>query len=59
MCLTVDGQVLWYLYEKKDGKLGFYIGLRRLNAWTVRDAYSLPQIEKMLDCLNGTVCFTS
>ena len=25
----------------------------------MRDAYSLPQIDKSLDCLNGTCIFTS
>ena len=40
-------------------KLKFYIDLRRLNARMVKDAYSLPQINETLDCLNGTVWFTS
>ena len=33
--------------------------VRRLNAKTVRDAYSLPLIEESLDCLNGTCFFKS
>ena len=37
----------------------FYINLRRLNAQTIKDVYSLPQIEETLDCLNDTVWFTS
>ena len=44
---------------KKDGKLRFSIDLRRLNAWILRDAYSLPWIDETLDCLNSTVWFTS
>ena len=47
------------LVWKKDGKLQFCIDLRRLNAQTIKDAYSLPWIEEMLDCLNGTVWFIS
>ena len=42
------------LVWKKDGKLRFCIDLRRLNAQVGKDAYSLSQIDKMLDCLNGT-----
>ena len=47
------------LEHKKDGKLRFCIDLRRLNAQTIKDTHSLPQIEKMLDCLNGAEWFTS
>ena len=47
------------LVWKKDGKLRFCIGLRILNALMVKDFYSLPGIDEMLDCLNGTVWFTS
>ena len=41
------------LVQKKDGKLRFCIDLRRLNAWTIKDAHSLPWIKEMLDYLNG------
>ena len=47
------------LVRKKDGSLRFCINLRKLNSHTVRDAYSLPQIEESLDCLNGACIFTS
>ena len=47
------------LVRKKDGSLSFCIDLRKLNARTVKDAYSLPRIEKTLDCLNGAQWFTS
>ena len=33
------------LVRKKDGALRFCIDLCRLNARTVKDAYSLPRIE--------------
>ena len=42
---------------KKDGKLWFCIDLRKLNADTIKDLYSLPHIEDTLDSLNGAVWF--
>ena len=45
--------------RKKDGSLHFCIDLRRLNAQTIKDAYSLPHIDKTLDCLDGAIIFTS
>ena len=47
------------LVRKKDGSLRFCIDLRKLNARTVKDAYSLPRIDETLDCLNGAQWFTS
>ena len=47
------------LVWNKNGKLRFCIDLKRLNAQMVKDAYDLPQIDEMLDCLNGMVWFTS
>ena len=47
------------LVSKKDGSLRFCIDLRKLNARTVEDAYSLPRIEDALDSLNGACIFTS
>ena len=44
---------------KKDGSLRFCINLRKLNARTVKDAYSLLHIEDALDSLNGACIFTS
>ena len=44
---------------KKDGSLRFCIDLRKLNARTIKDAYSLPRIEESLDYLNGSCIFTS
>ena len=41
------------LVRKKDGRLRFCIDLRRLNNRTVKDAYSLPKIESILDSLLG------
>ena len=37
----------------------FCIDLRKLNAATIKDAHSLPQIEEALHCLNGAEWFTS
>ena len=47
------------LVKKKDGSMRFCIDLRKLNARTVKDSYSLPRIEETLDCLRGSKLFTS
>ena len=47
------------LVWKKDRSLCFCINLHKLNARTVKDAYSLPWIEESLDCQNGSCIFTS
>ena len=47
------------LVWKKDGSLRFCINLRKQNNWTVKDAYSLPQIYETLDSLQGSQWFSS
>ena len=47
------------LVRKKDRSLRFCIDLRKLNARTIKDAYSLPRIKESLDCLDGACIFTS
>ena len=47
------------LVRKRDGSLRFCIDLRKLNAHTIKDAYSLPRIDETLDCLGGAMIFTS
>ena len=47
------------LVQKNDGKLRFCIDLWKLNARTIEDVYSLPRIDKTLDCLNGAEWFSS
>ena len=44
---------------KKDGKLRYCIDLQKLNTRMIKDAYSLPQIDETLDCLNRAECFSS
>ena len=44
---------------KKDGGLRFCIDLRKHNNWTVKDEYSLAWIDKTLDSLQGSQCFSS
>ena len=46
------------LVQKKDSSLRFCIDLRKLN-WTIKDAYSLPHIDKTLDSLWGFQWFSS
>ena len=40
-------------------KIQFCINLWKLNARTIKDAYSLPWIDETLDCLNGAEWFSS
>ena len=47
------------LVRKKDDGLRFCIDLRQLNERTVKDAYSLPQIDETLDSLQGSQWFSS
>ena len=47
------------LVRKKDGTLRFCIDLRKLNARTIKDMQTLPQIEESLDSLCVVVIFTS
>ena len=44
---------------QKDGSLWFCINLSILNNWTVKDAFSLPQINKTLNSLQGFQWFSS
>ena len=47
------------LVRKKDGRLRFCIDLRKLNNRTVKDGYSLPRIESILDSLGGAQIFST
>ena len=47
------------LVRKKDSSLRFCIDLHKLNAQTIKDAYSLPRIDETLDCLGAATIFTS
>ena len=47
------------LVRKKDGSLRFHIYLCWLNSHTIKDVYSLPRIDETLDCLGGSIIFTS
>ena len=47
------------LVRKKDGSLRFCIDLHYLNSLTIKDDYTLPRIDETLDCLGGSIIFTS
>ena len=47
------------LVWEKDGKLQFCIDLQKLNARTIKDAYSVPRIDETFGCLNGAEWFSS
>ena len=47
------------LVWQKDGGLRFCINLRKLNNWTVKDAYLLPWIDETLNSLQGSQWFSS
>ena len=47
------------LVRKKDGKLRFCIDFRKLNNRIMKDSYSLPRIEHVLDQLLGSTIFTT
>ena len=36
-----------------------FVSICRLNAHTIKDAYSLPRIDETFDCLGGAILFTS
>ena len=46
------------LVRKKDNSLRFCIDFRKLNAKTIKDAYSLPRIEETIDSLAGSKYFS-
>ena len=45
------------IVRKKDGALRFCIDFCKLNGRTVRDAYSLPRIEEIINTLSGSKYF--
>ena len=47
------------LVRKKDSKLRFCIDLGKLNSRTMKDSYSFPRIEHVLDQLLGSTIFTT
>ena len=47
------------LVRKKDGGLWFCIDFRRLNSWTKKDAYPLPQMQETMESIVGTRFFST
>ena len=56
-------QSLWcntvVLVRKKDGGLQFCIDFRRLNSWTKKDAYPLPQMQETMESMVGARFFST
>jgi RNase H-like domain found in reverse transcriptase/Reverse transcriptase (RNA-dependent DNA polymerase) len=48
----------FFFVKKKDGKLWPCQDYRYLNDWTVKNAYPLPLISKIMDKIKGTKFFT-
>ena len=46
------------LVRKKDGSLRVCVDYRELNVKTIKDAYTLPRIDEMLDRLSGSSYFS-
>lgn len=49
----------FFFVPKKNGKLRFVSDFRELNKITVRDAYTLPRIDTVLESLGGNKYFTT
>ena len=47
------------LVRKKDGGLRFCIDFRRLNSWTKKDAYPLPQMQETMESMVGARFFST
>jgi hypothetical protein len=47
------------LVKKQDQSIRFCVDYRKVNRITRQDAYPLPRIDEMLDCLNGAAFFTT
>ena len=46
------------LVRKRDKSLRLCIDYRQLNNKAIKDAYALPRLEEMLDCLSGSRYFS-
>ncbi|GJZ58817.1 hypothetical protein Tco_0614633, partial [Tanacetum coccineum] len=46
------------MVKKKDGNWRMCIDYRQLNALTIKDKFTIPIIEELIDELQGSKCFT-
>jgi len=47
------------IVRKKSGKLRMCVDYRMLNNRTIKDAYALPRVEEVFDCLHGAKYFST
>ena len=46
------------LVKKKDGSMRLYVDYRQLNKVTIKNKYSLPRIDDLMDQLVGAYIFS-
>ena len=47
------------LVKKKDGTWRFVVDCRKLNDYTIRDRYPMPNIKDLIDDMQGSNIFTT
>ena len=56
---TICGLVQWSWFGRRSSSLRSCFNLRKLNNWTIKDAYLLPYIDETLDSLQRSQWFSS
>ena len=56
--IPVNITLLLFFIKKKEGTLCMCIYYRAINANTIIDAYPIPCINNILDCLRGSLIFS-
>ena len=56
--LVPFNKTIFLFVQKKEGTLCMCIDYRALNANTIINAYPIPYIDNIIDCLGGLVIFS-